>query len=392
MSALIVKLGDICNIQSGGTPSRGKSEFWEGGCIPWVKISDMHGKFLSQTEEYITYAGLAASSAKMFSRGTILYTIFATLGETCILNIDATTNQAIAGISVKHEFAAEIAVEYLYYFLMSIKEHVMRVGRGVAQNNINLRILRNVNIVLPSLERQNEIVRRLSDVESMLSLRQRQAEKLDELVKARFVEMFGDPVRNTKQFPLVELQDLYDVSSSKRVYQDEMVLDGIPFLRISDIVEKSTNDKCTPQCFISQEMYDRLSKKGLTPNVGDILVTSRGTLGLCYEVKPGEKFYFQDGMISWLYNRKDCVINTYLLYAFRMPGIRKQIDGSNDGSTVSYLSIARLKRLKIELPPLALQTEFSHFVHEVDRETERIQRSAALLETLKRSLMQQYFG
>lgn len=392
MSALIVKLGDICNIQSGGTPSRGKSEFWEGGCIPWVKISDMHGKFLSQTEEYITDAGLAASSAKMFSRGTILYTIFATLGETCILNIDATTNQAIAGISVKHEFAAEIAVEYLYYFLMSIKEHVMRVGRGVAQNNINLRILRNVNIVLPSLERQNEIVRRLSDVESMLSLRQRQAEKLDELVKARFVEMFGDPVRNTKQFPLVELQDLYDVSSSKRVYQDEMVLDGIPFLRISDIVEKSTNDKCTPQCFISQEMYDRLSKKGLTPNVGDILVTSRGTLGLCYEVKPGEKFYFQDGMISWLYNRKDCVINTYLLYAFRLPGIRKQIDGSNDGSTVSYLSIARLKRLKIELPPLALQTEFSHFVHEADREKERIQRSAALLETLKRSLMQQYFG
>lgn len=392
MSALIVKLGDICNIQSGGTPSRGKSEFWEGGCIPWVKISDMHGKFLSQTEEYITDAGLAASSAKMFSRGTILYTIFATLGETCILNIDATTNQAIAGISVKHEFAAEIAVEYLYYFLMSIKEHIMRVGRGVAQNNINLRILRNVNIVLPSLERQYEIVRRLSDVESILSLRQRQAEKLDELVKARFVEMFGDPVLNTKQFPLVELQDLYDVSSSKRVYQDEMVLDGIPFLRISDIVEKSTNDKCTPQCFISQEMYDQLSQKGLTPNVGDILVTSRGTLGLCYEVKPGEKFYFQDGMISWLYNRKDCVINTYLLYAFRMPGIRKQIDGSNDGSTVSYLSIARLKRLKIELPPLALQTEFSHFVHEVDREKERIQRSAALLETLKRSLMQQYFG
>lgn len=392
MSALIVKLGDICNIQSGGTPSRGKSEFWEGGCIPWVKISDMHGKFLSQTEEYITDAGLVASSAKMFSRGTILYTIFATLGETCILNIDATTNQAIAGISVKHEFATEIAVEYLYYFLMSIKEHIMRVGRGVAQNNINLRILRNVNIVLPSLERQNEIVRRLSDVESILSLRQRQAEKLDELVKARFVEMFGDPVRNTKQFPLVELQDLYDVSSSKRVYQDEMVLDGIPFLRISDIVEKSTNDKCTPHCFISQEMYDQLSQKGLTPNVGDILVTSRGTLGLCYEVKPGEKFYFQDGMISWLYNRKDCVINTYLLYAFRMPGIRKQIDGSNDGSTVSYLSIARLKRLKIELPPLALQTEFSHFVHEVDREKERIQRSAALLETLKRSLMQQYFG
>ena len=291
---------------------------------------------------------------------------------------------------------ADLNADYLTYYFSSPKFRVLinseLTGMGGSLTRAQPKQIRRYSVPVPDKEEQHFVVRNLALLDHLISLRQQQAEKLDELVKARFVEMFGDPVRNTKQFPLVEVQDLYDVSSSKRVYQDEMVLDGIPFLRISDIVEKSTNDKCTPQCFISQEMYDQLSQKGLTPNVGDILVTSRGTLGLCYEVKPGEKFYFQDGMISWLYNRKDCVINTYLLYAFRMPGIRKQIDGSNDGSTVSYLSIARLKRLKIELPPLALQTEFSHFVHEVDREKERIQRSAALLETLKRSLMQQYFG
>ena len=291
---------------------------------------------------------------------------------------------------------ADLNADYLTYYFSSPKFRVLinseLTGMGGSLTRAQPKQIRRYSVPLPDKEEQHFVVRNLALLDHLISLRQQQAEKLDELVKARFVEMFGDPVRNTKQFPLVEVQDLYDVSSSKRVYQDEMVLDGIPFLRISDIVEKSTNDKCTPQCFISQEMYDQLSQKGLTPNVGDILVTSRGTLGLCYEVKPGEKFYFQDGMISWLYNRKDCVINTYLLYAFRMPGIRKQIDGSNDGSTVSYLSIARLKRLKIELPPLALQTEFSHFVHEADREKERIQRSAALLETLKRSLMQQYFG
>lgn len=288
----------------------------------------------------------------------------------------------------------EIDNQFLYYYLKSdvALTYIKNWGQGSVRDNLKFTQLSQIPVNVYPIEEQQLIAQRLDVLSKLISLRQRQAKKLDELVKARFVEMFGDPVRNTKQFPLVELQDLYDVSSSKRVYQDEMVLNGIPFLRISDIVEKSSNDKCTPQCFISQEMYDQLSQKGLTPNVGDILVTSRGTLGLCYEVKPGEKFYFQDGMISWLYNRKDCVINTYLLYAFRMPGIRKQIDGSNDGSTVSYLSIARLKRLKIELPPLALQTEFSHFVHEVDREKERIQRSAALLETLKRSLMQQYFG
>lgn len=300
----------------------------------------------------------------------------------------------VSPLYVVFQTSMEMDNQFLYYYLRSdvALTYIKNWGQGSVRDNLKFTQLSQIPINVYPIEEQQLIAQRLDVLSKLISLRQRQAEKLDELVKARFVEMFGDPVRNTKQFPLVELQDLYDVSSSKRVYQDEMVLDGIPFLRISDIVEKSTNDKCTPQCFISQEMYDQLSQKGLTPNVGDILVTSRGTLGLCYEVKPGEKFYFQDGMISWLYNRKDCVINTYLLYAFRMPGIRKQIDGSNDGSTVSYLSIARLKRLKIELPPLALQTEFSHFVHEVDREKERIQRSAALLETLKRSLMQQYFG
>lgn len=300
----------------------------------------------------------------------------------------------VSPLYVVFQTSMEMDNQFLYYYLRSdvALTYIKNWGQGSVRDNLKFTQLSQIPINVYPIEEQQLIAQRLDVLSKLISLRQRQTEKLDELVKARFVEMFGDPVRNTKQFPLVELQDLYDVSSSKRVYQDEMVLDGIPFLRISDIVEKSTNDKCTPQCFISQEMYDQLSQKGLTPNVGDILVTSRGTLGLCYEVKPGEKFYFQDGMISWLYNRKDCVINTYLLYAFRMPGIRKQIDGSNDGSTVSYLSIARLKRLKIELPPLALQTEFSHFVHEVDREKERIQRSAALLETLKRSLMQQYFG
>lgn len=383
MSALIVKLGDICNIQSGGTPSRGKSEFWEGGCIPWVKISDMHGKFLSQTEEYITDAGLAASSTKMFSRGTILYTIFATLGETCILNIDATTNQAIAGISVKHEFAAEIAVEYLYYFLMSIKEHIMRVGRGVAQNNINLRILRNVNIVLPSLERQNEIVRRLSDVESILSLRQRQAEKLDELVKARFVEMFGNLRKNDKNWPMRSLVDFAKIDT--QMIHDLSAYEDYPHIGI-DSIEKGTGHLSgyhtvkedgvisgkylfTPKHIIYSKIRPNLNKVALPDFTG---VCSADAYPILPESKLCDRVFLAYVMRSELF------LSYILAFANRtnLPKVnKKQVEG-----------------FSCPLPPLPLQNAFATFVHEVDREKERIQRSAALLETLKRSLMQQYFG
>ena len=180
-----LKLKDICTIQAGGTPARSKSEFWVNGDIPWVKISDFNNKHISCTEEKITNMGLTSSSAKMFSKGTLLYTIFATLGEVAILDIDAATNQAIAGLELTNE---DVYKEYLYFFLVSLKEYVNKIGRGVAQNNINLSILREMEIPLPEKERQIQIAEVLCQVEKGIDIQKQQLTKLDELVKSRFSE------------------------------------------------------------------------------------------------------------------------------------------------------------------------------------------------------------
>ena len=108
-------LGDICNIVSGGTPPRSKSQYWDNGNIPWIKIRDIKSKYIEDSEESITIEGLNNSSTKLLAKGTVLYTIFATLGEVGILKIDACTNQAIAGLTVKDE--TKILPEYLYYYL-----------------------------------------------------------------------------------------------------------------------------------------------------------------------------------------------------------------------------------------------------------------------------------
>ncbi|ECV9672104.1 restriction endonuclease subunit S, partial [Campylobacter jejuni] len=151
----VKKLGDIAEISSGGTPSRNKKEYWDNGTIPWVKIKDIKEKFISTTEEFITEDGLKNSSAKLFKKGTLLYSIFATLGEVAILDIDATTNQAIAGINIKEN---NINSLYLMYFLRSIKDEISNKGRGVAQNNLNLSILKQIQIPLPPLKEQERIV------------------------------------------------------------------------------------------------------------------------------------------------------------------------------------------------------------------------------------------
>lgn len=178
-----VKLGDVCKIQSGGTPSRGNSDFWNNGTIPWVKISDFNGKYLNKAQEFITEKGLKNSSAKIFTKGTILYTIFATLGETCILDIDAATNQAIAGIQIVDD---RIEKEYLYNFLVSKKSYVNNVGRGVAQNNINLKILKNFQIPILTYEEQKQIAAVLDKITTLIDKTKIQLKKLDELIKSRF--------------------------------------------------------------------------------------------------------------------------------------------------------------------------------------------------------------
>ena len=201
----MAKLGDICTIQSGGTPSRNNKDYWDNGTIPWVKISDFSGKYLDHTSEKITQAGLDGSSAKIFPKGTILYTIFATLGETCILDIDATTNQAIAGLKLNDD---SVLLDYLYYYLLSKKEYVNEIGRGVAQNNINMKILREMEIAIPPKEDQDRITDVLNKVYELIALRKEQLAKLDQLVKSRFVELFAD-----KGYPTLKWNEVFNTTT-----------------------------------------------------------------------------------------------------------------------------------------------------------------------------------
>lgn len=183
-----VKLGEVCEIAAGGTPLRNKKDYWENGDIPWVKIKDIKSKYVSYVEEYITEIGFNSSSAKIFPKGTILYTIFATIGEVAILDIDATTNQAIAGISLK---ANDILKEYLYYFLLSIKDKVKLDSRGVAQNNINLTYLRNIEVPIVNLDKQSKICVELGSINHLIDRRKKQIKELSNLVKSRFFYEYG---------------------------------------------------------------------------------------------------------------------------------------------------------------------------------------------------------
>ena len=201
----------------------------------------------------------------------------------------------------------------------------------------------------------------------ILSSVKKELQWLEDLIKARFVELFGEPEYNSKDWPVKKLKDLCNVGSSKRIYQEEQTMDGIPFWRISDLVTKMDTGNVVSSLYIPESRYEELKAQDLVPEPGDILVTSRGTLGRCYIISPDDRFYFQDGMISWLSRYAVEITPLYIQYLFDMPGFKKQIDSMQAGSTVAYLSIAMLRKLDIMLPDRKLQEQFATFVAQVDK-------------------------
>ena len=241
-------------------------------------------------------------------------------------------------------------------------------------------------------EEQDKIVEVLNMTAGVIKSRQQELKKLDNLIKARFIEMFGEPENNNKAWPVKSLDKLCTVGSSKRVYQSEQSSEGVPFWRISDLVSKIDTGTVDSELFISEIKYTELKRAGLVPVTGDILVTSRGTLGRCYIVHDEDCFYFQDGMISWLSNYSEEITPLYLQYLFTMSGFRKQIDNAQAGSTVAYLSIAMLKKLQVMVPNKALQEQFAAFVEQVDKSKVTIQKALDETQLLFDGLMQKYFG
>lgn len=215
-------IGESCSVVSGGTPSRSKNEYWENGNIPWIKIGNIKSKYVNEYDELITEQGLNNSSAKLLKKGTILYTIFATLGEVGILDIEACTNQAIAGINITDP---RITTDYLYYYLKSKKDYVNNIGRGVAQNNINLTTLKNFEIPLIDVDKQLNIVEILEKVERMICLKEKEIDDLDLLIKARFIEMFGDPIVNEKGWRTKPLLDMGQCKNGMNFHYDDKGID-----------------------------------------------------------------------------------------------------------------------------------------------------------------------
>ncbi len=382
-----MKLIDICDFQGGSQPPKEEWSFEEQeGYIRMLQIRDF-----TQSERVAPEYIKISKSTKMCEADDIL-----------IARYGASIGKILTGLSGAYNVAimrtipdtSKIIKKYLYYYLKSpyFQNNILNVGSRAAQAGFNKEDLSKLDIECPELLEQENIVSILDKVEILIGKRKEELTFLDNLIKARFVELFGDPDNNAKNWDIDKMEHLCEVGSSKRIYQNEQSMEGVPFLRISDLVNRIDTGSKKSDLYIPIAKFAELKEQGLVPRFGDILLTARGTLGRCYIVQPDDEFYFQDGMITWLSNYDRRITALYISYLFEMPGFRKQIDALQAGSTVAYMSISMTKKLNVMVPPVELQEQFADFVRAVDKSKVAVQKALDETQKLFDSLMQQYFG
>lgn len=365
-------IGESCSVVSGGTPSRSKNEYWENGNIPWIKIGNIKSKYVNEYDELITEQGLNNSSTKLLKKGTILYTIFATLGEVGILDIEACTNQAIAGINITD---SRITTDYLYYYLKSKKNYVNNIGRGVAQNNINLTTLKNFEIPLIDVDKQLNIVKILEKVERMICLKEKEIDDLDLLIKARFIEMFGDLKSNEKDWDLKTFEEMSVLITDGEHSTPKRTKEGIYLLSARNVLNHSLQLKDVD--YINRDEYLRIAKR-VIPKKGDILISCSGTIGRCCSVP--DSLQLQMVRSVALIRFKEVMNPIFAEYMITSDYLQEQINSSKTMSSQANLFQGKIRKLKGFLPPTELQQQFADFVHQVDKSRFDIKKSITELE------------
>ena len=279
-------------------------------------------------------------------------------------------------------------MKYIYYYLKSQTNNIKQLGRGVAQNNINLLVVKNMIIPIVSLEKQSNIIATLNKLEKIKGNRITILNCLDDLIKSRFVELFGDPVLNEKGWNLTSLesvcQSIYGGGTpSKKI--KEYYKGTIPWVTSKDMKSDIIVDSIE---HITEVAIDNSSTKIIPPESVLIVIRSgilKHTLPVC--INKSKITINQDLKALVLDERCKAIYLQYLLKA-----LEKEILSGVRAVTADNIEFNSLKKRRIPIPPINIQIKFSQMVNQINKLKSDVQKSIDETQLLMDSLMQEYFG
>ena len=374
-----VKVSEFAEVITGGTPSTSIPEYWDNGTIPWLQSGACQNCIITDCDTFITQAGLDNSAAKMMKPDSVLIALTgATTGKVGYLTFEACANQSVTGIQPNESFVPK----YLYYYLLGIRQKILDDSYGGAQKHISQGYVKNLEIPLGTITEQKNIVEKFDHLSQIISFRQQELDRIDNLIKARFVEMFGDPKKNNKN--LVSIGSIGHLNSGgtpsrgkPEYFQGNIkwfTAGELNSLYLGDTIEhisedglKNSSAKLFKKGTLMIGMYDTAAFK-----MG-ILTEDSASNQACANLEPNDNYD-----VIWLY-----YVFSILkpLYLNERQGVRQQ-----------NLSLTKIKNLQFPAEPFDKQKKFADFVRQVDKSKVAVQKSLDETQLLFDSLMQKYFG
>ena len=379
----MARLGDICKFQSGGTPSKSAPDYF-GGTIPWITTIALNGNVINETNavQWITPKAIQETAAKIVPEYSILVGTRVGVGKVAINSVPMSTSQDI--ISLINIDSGHWDKKYLCKLILSKNDYLLSQARGATIKGIKIDTLANLIIPDVSLDEQRRIAATLDKVTDLISKRRQQLDKLDELVKARFVEMFGDPAYNSK-WPTEKLSQLGELNrgvSKHRPRNDPALLDGpYPLIQTGDVANSGlyilTYSSSYSELGLAQS---RLWKAGTLciTIAANIAQTSILTFEAC----------FPDSVVGFIPGNQTNEIFIHYWFSF----FQKILEEQAPQVAQKNINLKILSDLDVIVPPYDLQMQFAEFVQQTDKTKTTIGHSLNKLETLKKALMQEYFG
>lgn len=385
MSFPLIELGDLFEIQIGKTPSRANQNYWTNGLYNWLSIADMNqGKYLDRTKEKINDLAVKESNIKLIPENTVVLSYKLSIGKVGIIKKSMFTNEAIASLIPLNN---NIDINFLYWALQHI-DLMANTDRAAMGQTLNKAKLKEIKIPLPPLSEQKRIAHVLDKADELRQKRQQSIEKLDELLQATFIDMFGDPVNNPKGLKVIPLSEICRKITDGTHQSPKWEKNGIPFLFISNIVDGEIDYSSNK--YISQETYNQLTKSTKI-EINDILYTTVGSYGNVARVKTDKLFCFQRhiGHIKPNLSKVNAVFLENMLSSF---GVKMQADRLVKGVAQKTLNLKDLKSLLVFDIPMINQENFVKISNRIKSQKQTLTTQLAQQENLFQSLQKRAFN
>ena len=383
-----MRLGDIATlITKGTTPTSVGYTFTDTG-VNFVKIESIRedGTFIPDKFAHISDECNTKLKRSQLQENDILFSIAGAIGRTAIVTKDclpANTNQALAIIRIPQ---GVIDYRFLLYALQSdaIIEQAEKQKQGVAQLNLSLQNINDFEIPFFTEEEQLTVVEVLSSVDSLLSTRIAQLEQLDELVKSRFIELMASAELSEKMTveQITERVKVGFVGTCEKYYTDDS---GIPMLRTGNITDHGID--MSDIKYVTAEFHGKNKKSQI--HSGDLLIARHGSNGQA-NVYDGPEAQCLNAVV--IVPNQAVAKSVFLAGLINSPEVKQQIDRTLVGSTQHVVNTKSIANLMVRIASLEVQEQYESFVEQTDKSKLAVQQSLEKLETLKKALMQKYFG